>query len=150
MKPALLIALSCMLTFFSCSPGLRGRVAADSGESWAGFSSMIEQYREAYNNNNAGVLTSMYAEEAEYISSHVPGLVARGRNAVIVNHQRGMNLGGHLDSIELLTVNMSDDLAVLVCRYLANNAGQKADGRTLLVLKKKSGTWLIVTHMTVV
>jgi hypothetical protein len=45
---------------------------------------------------------------------------------------------------------LSCDLATLLCRYEASNSGQKAVGRTLLVVKKSNNKWLITLHMTVV
>lgn len=114
------------------------------------FQKLVEQYIAAYNKNDAKVLGAMYAEDAEYISSHVAGLVASGRTAVVANHQKGIQLGGRLDAVEILSINTSCKVVTLVCKYRATNAGNKAEGRTLLVLKKVDDKWLIVTHMTVV
>jgi len=76
--------------------------------------------------------------------------VARGRDSVIANFHKGITAGGHIDSIDILSTNVSCDLATLVCKYQATNSGQKVVGRNLLVMKKIDGAWLIVTHMTVV
>lgn len=111
---------------------------------------LAQEWRDIYNGTDAGRFEPLYAADAEYISGHVEGLVARGRERVIANFQRGMNLGGHLDSVEVLSVNISCDLATLVCRYQATNSGQTVTGRNLLVVKRINGQWLIVTHMTVV
>lgn len=92
----------------------------------------------------------MYAEDAEYLSGHLDRLVARGRDRVIANFQKGMDMGGHLDAVEVFSVNLPCELATLMCRYQATNSGQKVTGRTLLVAKKVKGTWLIVTRGTVV
>lgn len=116
----------------------------------ANFQNYMRDWIDAYNGGNAGKLAPLYAEDAEYISAHVAGLVAKGRDRLIENFQNGMNMGGRLDSVEILSMNISCNLATLVCKYEANNSGQKASGRTLLVLQKINGTWLIVTHMTVV
>jgi hypothetical protein len=59
-------------------------------------------------------------------------------------------LGGHVDSIAIISIEQSCDLATLLCTYEATNAGQKAVGRNLLVVKRVNNRWLIVTHMTVV
>jgi len=61
-----------------------------------------------------------------------------------------MSGGGHIDSIEILSMNVSCELATLLCKYQATNSGQTVVGRNLLVLKKIEGKWLIVLHMTVV
>jgi len=111
---------------------------------------LAQEWRRIYNGTDAGRFSTLYAENAEYISGHVPGLVASGRDRIIANFQKGMDSGGHLDSVEVLSVNLSCELATLVCRYEATNSGQKVTGRNLLVVKRVNGRWLIVTHMTVV
>lgn len=114
------------------------------------FEKNVQTWMDAYNGGHASDLIPLYAEEAQYISGHVNGLVADGRTRVIAYFQQGMDGGGHIDLIELLSVEFSCDLAVLVCRYEATNSGQKASGRNMLVLRKTGDRWLIVTHMTVV
>lgn len=116
----------------------------------ADFQSYVQDWITAYNGGDAGKLIPLYAEDAEYISAHVEGLAVKGRDRVIENFQKGMNMGGHIDAIEILSMNISCDLATLLCKYEATNSGQKAMGRNLLVLKKINGAWLIVTHLTVV
>jgi len=114
------------------------------------FQRMTEQWRIAYNSKDAQNLMAHYAPEAEYISGHVAGLVASGRDKLIANFQNGMNMGGHVDSLEILSMNYSGDLATLLCLYQATNAGITVRGRNLLVLKRIRGNWVIITHMTVV
>jgi len=114
------------------------------------FEHQTEQWKEAYNSKDAQNLVPLYAEEACYISSHVAGLEAKGRDQLIANFQNGMSGGGHIDSIEILSMNVSCELATLLCKYQATNSGQTVVGRNLLVLKKIEGKWLIVLHMTVV
>jgi len=96
------------------------------------------------------MLIPLYSNEAEYVSSHVSGLVAKGRDQLIANFQNGMNSGGHIDSVEILSMNISCELATLFCKYQATNSGQTVIGRNLLVLKKMNNVWLIILHMTVV
>lgn len=114
------------------------------------FKQHTEAWREAYNSKDAKNLVPFYLEEASYISSHVEGLEANGRDALIANFQRGMSMGGHIDSIEILNMNVSCDQATLLTKYRANNSGQIAVGRNLLVMRKVQEKWLIVLHMTVV
>jgi ketosteroid isomerase-like protein len=92
----------------------------------------------------------LYTEDARYVSGHVEGLVAEGREAVIAYLQQGMTGGGHIDSIEILDAQVSCDLATLFCKYHATNSGVEAIGRNLLVMRNFNGRWLIVMHMTVV
>lgn len=114
------------------------------------FNELAQIWMRAYNNNDSTTLAGMYTPDADYISSHVQGLVAHGRDRVIANFQRGIKSGGHIDSVSVLSIQLSCDLATLLCKYEATNSGQKAIGRNLLVVKKVSGKWLIALHMTVV
>jgi len=114
------------------------------------FNVLAQKWLLAYNSNDSATLASMYTVDAQYISSHVRGLVAQGRGRLISNFQNGIKTGGHIDSVTILSVQLSCDLATLLCKYEATNNGQKAIGRNLLVLKKVGPRWLIVLHMTVV
>ena len=114
------------------------------------FQLQTEEWKQAYNSLNAQNLITLYSEDAQYISSHVAGLVENGRNDLIANFQNGMNMGGKIDSVEILRMDVSGNLATLLCKYQATNAGVTVIGRNLLVLKKIKGKWLINIHMTVV
>lgn len=114
------------------------------------FSARTEKWKEAYNSGDASRLTPLYAPDAQYISSHVQGLVANGREKLIANFRNGMSSGGHIDSIEIIRMDVSCDLATLFCKYQATNSGVTVSGRNLLILKKVGEEWLIVLHMTVV
>lgn len=114
------------------------------------FQEQTQKWKDAYNSKDARNLVPLYSEDAQYVSSHVSGLVAQGRDKLIANFQNGMNLGGYIDSIEILTMNISCDLATLLCKYQATNNGETVIGRNLLILKKINKQWLIVLHMTVV
>lgn len=124
---------------------------ADAGTDMrAEFERLSTAWMNAYNSGDAEELGSLYADDAEYLSSHVPGLVAHGRDRIVENFGKGIRMGGHIDSVAILSINVSCDLGSMVCRYHATNAGTTVTGRNLLVVKKMHGTWLIVTHMTVV
>jgi ketosteroid isomerase-like protein len=107
-------------------------------------------WKDAYNSGDAQNLVPLYTEDARYVSGHVAGLEAIGRDKLIANFQNGISGGGHIDEIDILTMQVSCDLATLLCRYQATNSGVTVNGRNLLVLKKVNGQWLIVLHMTVV
>mgnify|MGYP001766539393 CR=1 FL=1 len=117
---------------------------------FAVFQQNVEKWKEAYNSGDAKNLIPLYAEDATYSSSHVPGLEAIGRDKLIANFQRGISGGGHIDKIEILTANVSGEMASLYCRYQATNSGVTVSGRNLLVLRKMNDKWLIFSHMTVV
>jgi len=114
------------------------------------FQQETEKWKDAYNSKDAQNLVPLYSEDACYISAHVPGLEANGRDQLIANFQNGMNMGGAIDAIEIMTVNVSCELATLLCKYQATNSGVTVVGRNLLVMKKIDDKWLIVLHMTVV
>jgi len=141
-----------IVTFFIFSVSLSGQAMdnPDQDELKKQFQNRTEEWKNAYNSKDAQNLVAHYSADAQYISSHVNGLVADGRDKLIANFQNGMNMGGHIDSVEILTMNVSCDLATLLCKYTATNNGVTVVGRNLLVMKKISGTWVISLHMTVV
>jgi ketosteroid isomerase-like protein len=147
------IQLLIILSAFSCF-NLSAYAQAIPDDDWLKlkkeFQNETEKWKDAYNSNDAQNLVHLYSEEAMYISSHVVGLEANGREKLIANFQNGMNMGGHIDSVEVLTMNVSCELATLLCKYQATNNGVTVTGRNLLVMKKLNGKWLIVLHMTVV
>jgi ketosteroid isomerase-like protein len=114
------------------------------------FSIQTSEWIRAYNSTDANNLIPLYSEDAIYISSHVNGLELDGRKNVISYFQNGINGGGHIDRIEILSMNFSCDIATLLCKYQATNSGVTVTGRNLLVMKKIDGKWLITVHMTVV
>jgi ketosteroid isomerase-like protein len=114
------------------------------------FQQNVEKWKDAYNSGDAKNLIPLYSEDATYTSSHVPGLEAIGRDKLIANFQRGISMSGHIDKIEILTANISGEMASLYCLYQATNSGITVTGRNLLVLRKVNGEWLIIQHMTVV
>jgi hypothetical protein len=71
------------------------------------FLLQTEKWREAYNSKDAQNLVPLYTEDAQYISSHVAGLVAAGRDKLIANFQNGMNMAGHIDSLEILRMDVA-------------------------------------------
>lgn len=114
------------------------------------FSIQTKEWIKAYNSKDANNLIPLYTDDAIYISSHVNGLELDGRENVIDYFQNGINGGGHIDKIEILSMNLSCDMATLLCKYQATNSGVTVTGRNLLVMKKIDGKWLIAVHMTVV
>ncbi len=114
------------------------------------FEVRTEKWREAYNSKDSQNLVQLYTEDADYISSHVSGLEAIGRDKLIANFQNGMNMGGHIDSVKILKMEVSCDIATLYCKYQATNSGVTVVGRNLLIMKKIDGVWLIALHMTVI
>ena len=114
------------------------------------FNAMTIRWKNAYDSGDATNLLRLYSEDARYISSHVPGLVAIGRDNVTAYFQAGISFGGHIDSITIDRMDLSCEIATLFCTYQATNSGVTVTGHNLMVLRKTGGGWLIILHMTVV
>lgn len=125
-------------------------IAVQPQDGPAEFLRLAEEWKNAYNSGDASRLGSMYAEDAEYVSPHVEGLIIRGRDIVQANFRRGMQSDGHIDSVRIVSSRVSGDMAYLVCRYDATNSGQRVNGRNVLIAQKTNGRWLIVVHASVV
>ena len=150
MRTTKVLIIIIVQTIFSLNVSAQNKSAVDSLSLIAEFKTSTEKWREAYNSKDAQNLVPLYTEDAQYISSHVSGLVAVGRDKLIANFQNGMNMAGHIDSVEIITMNVSCDLASLLCKYQATNAGVTVVGRNLLVMRKVNSVWVITLHMTVV
>jgi len=150
MKSILVFIISLIISIASIAQQKEATVIVYADSAYTEYVQVAEQWIAAYNGTDANKLVDLYLEDAKYISGHVPGLVANGRDRLIANFQTGMKMGGHLEDLEILSITQSCDLATVLCEYNANNAGEKVSGRTLLVLKKVEGKWLIALHMTVV
>lgn len=111
---------------------------------------LADDWKNTYNSGDAPRLGAMYSEDAEYVSPYVAGLLIRGRDVVQANFRRGMESGGRIDSVTIISSRVSGDMAYLVCRYDATNSGQRVNGRNVLIAKKTDGRWLIVVHASVV
>jgi ketosteroid isomerase-like protein len=109
-----------------------------------------EQWKNAYNSNDVEKLAEFYAEDADYISPHVPGLMIHGRGQIKENFRRGIAGGGHIDSIAVQRSGSSCDLAYLICAYQATNSGVTVRGKNVLVMKRVGTRWLILTHASIV
>jgi ketosteroid isomerase-like protein len=144
------IFLTAALTIISISLSAQRLVQSAGSNIPEEFIKGTTAWKDAYNSKDTAKLAALYAPDAIYCSAHVPALVATGRNQVRDYFRGGMMMGGHIDSIAVLSCNMSGDLATLFCKYIATNAGVTVNGRNLIVLRKEHGKWLFITHMTVV
>jgi ketosteroid isomerase-like protein len=143
------ILMVTLLIIASNLSNAQTQIAAGS-KTYSIFLQNLETWQSAYNSGDAQNLVPLYAEDATYSSSHVAGLEAIGRDKLIANFQNGMKMGGHIDKIEILSANVSKDMASLYCKYQVTNSGVTVSGRNLLVLRKVKGKWIIISHMTVV
>lgn len=108
---------------------------------------VAEEWRAGYNAKDAAAVASLYAPDAYYVSAHV---VAHGRPEIQAYFQRGIDAGGNIDAIRILSSGQSGDLAYWVGTYEATNAGQKVRGRNVVALRKVRDKWLMVAHESVV
>jgi uncharacterized protein (TIGR02246 family) len=109
-----------------------------------------EEWMNAYNSNDVEKLADFYAEDADYVSPHVPGLIIHGREQIKENFRQGIAGGGHIDSIAVQRSGSSCDLAYLVCAYQATNSGVTVHGKNVLVMKRVGTRWLILTQASIV
>jgi ketosteroid isomerase-like protein len=111
---------------------------------------IAEDWKDGYNSGNAAQVAALYAEDAYYLTQHfVTGLV-KGRTNIRAYVQRGVDAKYHVDSIEILTTDCSGDMAYSIDRYESTNAGQKAFGVNVVVIKKFADGWRIVAHESAV
>jgi uncharacterized protein (TIGR02246 family) len=111
---------------------------------------IAEQWKDGYNNGHASAVASLYAEDATYLTQHFVTGIVQGRAAIQAYVQRGVDARYHIDSIQVLSTICSGDFAYTIGPYESTNAGQKAFGVNLLVLRKIKGRWLIVAHESAV
>lgn len=107
---------------------------------------VAEQWKDGYNKGDVGKVASLYAENAYYLTQHFITGIIHGRAAIQAYVQSGVDAGYHIDSIQIISTGCSGDIAYTVGRYEATNAGEKALGVNVVVLKKIRGRWLIVAH----
>ncbi len=148
-----------LLTILICSPVARSQerpvnarpgLAAQNGCTNAADVNAIRKipvlWKNNYNSGNAAGVASLYAENADYLTQHFISGIVHGRAAIRAYVQLGVDARYHIDFIQILSMGCSGDLAYTMGRYEASNAGQKAMGVNLVVLRKIKGRWLIVAH----
>jgi uncharacterized protein (TIGR02246 family) len=107
-------------------------------------------WKDAYNNGNAAQVAALYAEDAYYLTQHFATGILHGRAAMQAYVQRGVDAHYHVDTIDVVMTECHGDFAYTVTRYESTNAGQKAFGVNLVVLRKIGGKWFIVAHESAV
>ncbi len=113
------------------------------------FRKKTEEWRQAFNSKNAQNLVQFYSEDAQYIAADVPGLAAAGRGKVISRLQKSIDEGSHMDSLEILSLDISDNLATVYCKYQMSEKGTITTGRNIMTLRKSGLKWVIFLHMVV-
>jgi uncharacterized protein (TIGR02246 family) len=109
-----------------------------------------EQWKDGYNNGSAGKVASLYTEDAYYLTQHFVAGFVHPRSQIQAYVQRGVDARYHIGKIDIVRLECAGDFAYTTARYESTNAGQKAFGVNLVVLKKIQGKWLIVAHESAV
>ncbi len=111
---------------------------------------IAQTMKDAYNAGDSDTIGSLYAEDAYYLTQHYAKGIIEGRKNIRAYFKLGTDAGYKIDSIEILAMNCSGEMAYTITRYESTNAGQKAFGHNIVVMKKMSGQWLIVAHESAV
>jgi len=127
-------------------PAARCSSAADD----AALRRIADQWKDGYNSGNSAQIAALYTEDATYLTQHFATGIVHGRANIQAYVQHGVDAKYHIDKIEVLSTTCSGDFAYTIARYESTNAGQKAFGVNLLVLRKMKGKWLIVAHESAV
>jgi uncharacterized protein (TIGR02246 family) len=107
---------------------------------------IAEQWKSGYNGSNAEKVAALYAADAYYLTQHFVTGIVHGRAAIRAYVQNGVDAKYRVDSIEIIAMDCSGDLAYTIARYESTNAGQKAFGVNVVVARRIGGRWLIVAH----
>lgn len=144
-RGTIVAALGIVATITSL--GVAARAAGAGGRADQALVRVAEEWKAAYNAKDAAAVASLYTTDGYYLSAHV---VAHGRAEIQAYFQRGIDAGGHIDAIQILSSGQSGDLGYTVGTYEATNAGQKVRGRNVVVLRKDGDRWRMVAHETAV
>jgi uncharacterized protein (TIGR02246 family) len=111
---------------------------------------IAQQWKDGYNSGSAAQVAALYADDATYLTQHFAGGIVQGRANIQAYVQHGVDAKYKVDKIDVLSTTCSADFAYTITRYESTNAGQKAVGYNLVVLRKIKGKWLIVAHESAV
>jgi ketosteroid isomerase-like protein len=107
---------------------------------------ITQDWKDGYNSGNADQVAALYDQDAYYLTQHFATGIVHGRPNIRAYVQRGVDAHYRIDSIQMIALHCSGGFAYAVTRYESTNAGQRAFGVNLVVLKKTHGKWLIVAH----
>lgn len=111
---------------------------------------IIEQWKDGYNSGRTDAVAALYSEDAYYLTQHFTTGIVHGRPAIQAYFQRGVDARYQVDSITIVSMDCSGDVAYVITRYESTNGGQKAFGVNLVVLRNIDDRWLIVAHESAV
>ena len=107
---------------------------------------IVSEWIRGYNEGDATGVAALYTDDAYYLTQHFTTGIVHGRAAIQAYVQHGVDARYHVDSIETLHLDCSDTCAYAITRYHSTNAGTKAFGVNVVVLKNVGGVWKIVAH----
>jgi uncharacterized protein (TIGR02246 family) len=97
---------------------------------------MNARYIEAFNRGDATACADLYAEDAAFLLRG--SLPVRGRRAIQALHERFIEAGVKMASLDILDIESHGDLAYAIVAY----ATEEESGKALLVLKRQpDGSW---------
>ena len=112
---------------------------------------IMETWKRSYNDGISQGIAALYAPDAVYMTQHFVEGLLQGREQIRAYFQLGIDARYQVESIKPLRTTCSGDMAWAVTRYDSTNAGVKAFGFNLVVLRKSAnGRWWIVAHESAV
>ncbi len=142
----LAVAMACAQTHPAgqAAAAERGTCAAEDPGRVA--QQVIAAWIAGYNGRDAGRVAALYAPDAYYLTQHYVNGIVHGRADIQAYLQRGVDAGYHIDAIRIVHVACAADMMYAITRYESTNAGQKARGVNLVVLRRGRTGWRIVAH----
>lgn len=114
------------------------------------LNTIAEKWKAGYNDGEAAKVAALYTEDAFSLTQHYITGIVHGRPAIQAYIQNGIDAHYQVDRIEVLRQECVADIAYTITRYESTNAGQKAFGLNIVVLKNIGGRWMIVAHESTV
>jgi uncharacterized protein (TIGR02246 family) len=107
---------------------------------------IADTWKDAYNAGDSSKVAELYTQDAYHLTQHFVTGIVQGRANIQAYVRKGTDAHYHVDKIEVIKTACAGDFAYAISRYESTNAGQKAFGVNLLVLRKIKGKWQIVAH----
>jgi hypothetical protein len=104
-----------------------------------------EKWRQDYNSRSSDQLSLFYAENSEFIYSNLDAY--RGNEDYIAIFQKEKEIGGIVDSILILSMNLSCNKATLFIRYLDKVDRADKKNQILCVWQKIKDSWFIISDI---
>lgn len=146
----LVLCAACSVTAFPQQPTSTLAGQSCSADDQKDLSQIAPQWKDGYNRGDAASVAALYTDDAYYLTQHFVTGIVHGREMIQAYVQKGVDAHYQVDEIDVLLTECSGDFAYTIDRYESTNAGQKAFGLNVVVLKKIAGKWKIVAHESAV